>query len=121
MTQTVLFVCRHGAATSRVAAAFFDELAPPDWHAVSAGLEPDRVLSPAAARLLRGTTAAAHLDGAPPRPVVDVRGARRIVGIDCAPTGATDLWTLRHREFDTAMRDEIYALVVEFAAEVRDG
>jgi protein-tyrosine-phosphatase len=119
MTLIVLFVCPHGAAKSRVAAAFFNHVAPPGWEATSAGIEPDRVLSQTAARLLEGTDAATRLDPAAPRSLAEVASARRIVGIDCAPEGATDRWELRHRAFDAAMRDELRtraeALAVELA------
>jgi hypothetical protein len=119
MNRTVLFVCLHGAAKSRVAAAFFNDVAPPGWEATSAGLEPDTVLSPTAARLLAGTAAAARLDPAPPRAVHAVVGASRIVGIDCGPDSASDRWNLRHREFDTPMRDELRALAEALASELR--
>ena len=104
MSQLVLFVCPHGAAKSRMAAAFFDGLAPAGWTATSAGLEPDPELSLTASRLLAGTDAAEHLDQEPPRPIADVAFPTRVVGIDCSLEGATDHWELAHREFDSAMR-----------------
>jgi len=120
MTQTVLFVCLHGAAKSRVAAALFNQAPPQGWDATSAGLEPDLHLSPTAARMLFGTPAAARLDSAPPRSVDSVQGTHRVVGIDCAPTGATDRWELHHREFDPAMREEIRGLVESLTRELRE-
>ena len=68
-TQTILFVCLHGAGMSRMAAAYFNHAAPHDWHAVSAGLEPAEYLSSTAASLLAGTDAEAFLDHSAPRPV----------------------------------------------------
>lgn len=121
MNRLVLFVCPHGAAKSRMAAAFFDRVAPPGWAATSAGLEPGPELSPTAARLLAGTDAAALLDPAPPRPVADVVAPSRVVGIDCSPDAATDRWELSHREFNPEMRDELRARAEALAAELGDG
>ena len=118
MSQVVLFVCPHGAAKSRLAAAFFACVAPPGWAATSAGLDPGPELSPTADQLLASTDAAALLDRAPPRSVADLVAPRRIVGIDCVPDGATDRWELRHREFDATMRDEIRDRVGALAAEL---
>jgi protein-tyrosine-phosphatase len=107
MSRVVLFVCPHGAAKSRLAAAFFARVAPPGWTATSAGLDPGPELSPTAGRLLAGTDAEVFLDRMPPRSLADVVAPDLIVGIDCGPDGATDHWELRHREFDAVMRDEI--------------
>ena len=60
--KTVVFVCLHGMGMSRLAAAFFNHVAPTGWHAVSAGLAPGAALSPTAARLLEGTSAEPFLD-----------------------------------------------------------
>jgi hypothetical protein len=115
----VAFVCLHGAGKSRMAAAFFNQIAPPGWSAVSAGIEPDLELSPTAARLLEGTEAAEHLDLDPPRSVERIGPVSRMIGIDSAPNGATDRWTLANREFDDAMRNEIQGLTEALAAEIR--
>src|SRR5262249_60581108 len=96
MDRLVLFVCPHGAAKSRVAAAFFNRVAPPGWAATSAGLDPAPELSPTAGRLLAGTGAEAFLDLALPRPIAAVTALDRVVGIDCTPDGATDGWRLVH-------------------------
>jgi hypothetical protein len=114
----VLFVCPHGAAKSRLAAAFFTRVAPPGWTATSAGLEPGPELSPTASRLLADTDAGAFLDQAVPRSVIDVAAPTRIVGIDCAPEGSTDLWELCHGDFDAAMRDEIRARTETLAVDL---
>jgi arsenate reductase (thioredoxin) len=121
MSQKVLFVCPHGAGKSRMAAAFFEGIAPPGWRATSAGLDPGPELSPTAARLLAGTKAEALLDAAPPRAIAAVPSPDRVIGIDCAPVGATDLWNLSHSEFDVAMRDEIRALAEALASELGEG
>ncbi len=121
MTRTVLFVCPHGAAKSRVAAAFFTRAAPPEWLATTAGQEPDAVLSPTAERLLAGDEAAAFLDHAPPRPITAVPTPAHIVAIDCDVPGAATRWTLRHRVFDEMMRDELRVRAEELAHELNDG
>jgi protein-tyrosine-phosphatase len=118
MNRLVLFICPHGAGKSRMAAAFFEGVAPPGWRATSAGLDPGPELSPTAARLLAGTEAEAHLDAAQPRTIAAVASPDRVIGIDCAPDGATDLWRLSHSEFDVAMRDEIRALAEALASEL---
>src|SRR5688572_13926454 len=121
MDRTVVFVCLHGAAKSRMAAAFFNRIAPPGWTAISAGIEPDIELSPTATLLMAGADAAMHLDQDPPRALESLRQGDRIVAIDSEPAGATDHWEIQHREFDVAMRDEIRtlteALVVEISAD----
>ena len=118
MTRLVLFVCPHGAAKSRMAAAYFDHVAPPGWTATTAGLEPGPALSPTATRLLAGTDAEALLDLEPPRSVAAVVAPSRIVGIDCSPDAATDRWELGHQEFNVEMRDELRARAEKLAAEL---
>ena len=80
-TQTVLFVCLHGAGMSRMAAAYFNRAAPADWRAVSAGLEPAETLSSTAASLLAGTGAEEFLDHAPPRPIGGVPDPLRVIAL----------------------------------------
>jgi protein-tyrosine-phosphatase len=121
MTQVVLFICPHGAGKSRMAAAFFDRVAPLGWQATSAGIDPGPELSPTAARLLAGSDAETFLDSAPPRTIADVNTANLVVGIDCLPDDATDHWELTESEFDVAMRDEIRARAEALAAELGDG
>jgi protein-tyrosine-phosphatase len=118
MSQVMLFVCPHGAGKSRMAAAFFERVAPPGWQATSAGIDPGPELSPTAARLLAGTDAESLLDPARPRAIDEIGNADRVVGIDCAPAGATDFWTLSNSEFDERMRDEIRALAQTLAEEL---
>ena len=104
-----------------MAAAFFARVAPPGWSATSAGLEPEPAINPNAARLLSGGEAEALLDREPPRSVQAVGFVDRLVGINCAPDGATDRWELRQREFDAVMRDEIRARAEALAADLRGG
>ncbi len=93
MTGTVLFVCPHGAAKSRMAAAFFNRLAIPGWEATSAGSTPQEEMSANAIRLLADTDAESFLDLTTPRPIAAVPDPARIVAIDCDVPGA-DRWNL---------------------------
>ncbi len=109
--RTVLFVCLHGMGMSRLAAAFFNESAPVGWQAVSAGLEPGESLSPTAARLLAGTSAAPFLDRAAPRPIDSAPMADRVIAIRNPSiqfnVPGAETWDLTSVEFDEHMRDEI--------------
>src|SRR5260221_3548866 len=96
---------------SRLAAAFFNESAPVGWQAVSAGLEPGESLSPSAARLLAGTSAAPFLDRAAPRPIDSVPMADRVIAIRNPSiqfnVPGAETWDLISVEFDEHLRDEI--------------
>ena len=121
--RTVLFVCAHGAGKSRVAAAWFDALAPGGWRATTAGLEPEAAVSVHAVALLDDTAAAATLDHEPPRPVSAAGAVDVVVGIDCRPEVdgvATQEWTLAHRrgdEMSAELRERVSRLL---ASVVRD-
>lgn len=118
--RTLLFVCPHGAGKSRMAAAFFDRVAPPGWSATSAGLDPDPVVSQNAVRLLAGGDAETLLDRDPPRTVDSVAQADRVIAIDCSvPSG--ERWDLVNRTFDEAMREEIRGRAEAVAAGLRPG
>jgi len=119
-SRTVLFVCRHGAGRSRLAAAFFNQAAPEGWLATSAGLEPDPVLSPTAAGLLAGTAAAPYLDAEAPRAIGAVTAPARTVAIECEVPGA-DSWELKEKQLNEAARDEIAERVAALADEVGRG
>jgi arsenate reductase (thioredoxin) len=106
MTRSILFVYPHGAGKSRMAAAFFNQLAPPGWRATSAGQEPQESLGTSAIRLLAGTDAEPLLDRGQPRPITAVDAPAHVVAIDCDVPGA-ERWALANRSFDSAMRDEI--------------
>ncbi len=86
MTRSILFVCPHGAAKSVLAAAYFqervDQLGWP-YQAVSAGTEPDAVLSPAVVARLR--TEGLPIPDHPPRLVTDtdLLSAVRVVLFGC--------------------------------------
>ena len=120
MTRTLLFVCPHGAAKSRMAAAFFNRAAPPGWQATTAGAEPQTTVGANAVRLLAGTDADALLDREPPRPISAVPSPARIVAIDCDVPGA-ERWDLANRQFDDAMRDELRDRAEALARVLADG
>ncbi|MGH2559985.1 MAG: hypothetical protein ACRDJH_13035 [Thermomicrobiales bacterium] len=119
VTSTVLFVCLHGAARSRMAAAFFNAVAADGWLATSAGLDAQDSVSANAVRLLAGSHAEALLDHAPPVPFAAVPTPDRVVAIDCAVPGAVR-WNLRHQEVNEAMRDEIRDRAEALARSVSD-
>ena len=101
MDRTVLFVCLHGAGMSRMAAAYFNQAAPPGWRGISAGVEPGASLS---------TTAAAFLDATPPRPISAVPNPELRVALR-NPTVRYDLpgaqvWDLAQAEGEP-LREEI--------------
>jgi protein-tyrosine-phosphatase len=107
MGRTVLFVCAHGAARSRLAAAWFNTDPPPGWHATTAaGEQPSATLNPLLPRLLAATPAETHLDHSPPRPLAAAGDADMVVAIDCELRGA-DQWTLTAAETGETMRDEL--------------
>jgi protein-tyrosine-phosphatase len=118
--RRVLFVCPHGAAKSRIAAAWFNGAHVPGWTATSAaGTEPQPAVSPNAVRLLAGTPVQNLLDHSAPRPMSAAPAADLVVTIDCDDTidGATR-WRLTHQQFDTAMADELRDRVQALATEL---
>ena len=115
--RTVLFVCPHGAGKSRMAAAFFNHVAPPGWRATTAGQEPDAEVSPNAVRLLAGTDAEQFLDREPPQAITAVAAPALTVAIDCDVPGA-EHWELQAREMNEALRDELRARVEALAQEI---
>jgi protein-tyrosine-phosphatase len=127
--RRVLFVCRHGAAKSVVAAAHFRRLAGARGlavDAVAAGTEPDAELTPAAAKGL----AADGLPACPdrPRPVTlyDLDAAARVVSFGCAvrPRSApVERWDDVPAVSDgyAAARDRIVARVERLVAELVRG
>lgn len=89
MTPRVLFVCRHGAAKSVVAAAHFRRLASARGlalDAVATGTEPDAELGPGAVKGLASEGLRATPDR--PRPVTlhDLATATRVVSFGCDVT-----------------------------------
>jgi hypothetical protein len=119
MDRVVVFVCAHGALRSRLAAAFFNRVAPAGWRATSAGLQPQEAVSPAALALVAGTDVAALVDRDPPRPLAGVPAEDQLVGIDCAVLGGLR-WDLRHQQAGEPMRDELRTAVEDLAKVLAD-
>ncbi len=107
MARTVVFVCPHGALKSRLAAAYFNRVAPAGWQATSAGMEPAVAVNVLAGPLVAGTGVEGLLDVDPPRALSDLAQPERVVGVDCDVPGAADQWRLVHQEVGEAMRDEL--------------
>jgi hypothetical protein len=107
--RTVVFVCPHGAGKSRIAAAWFNRVAPPGWRATSAGIAPQATVSAHAPRLLAGTPVEGLLDRGLPRPLAAVADPDLVVTIDCPPgqvPGAL-AWALANQQFDAALAEEL--------------
>jgi hypothetical protein len=115
---TVLFVCPHGAGKSRIAAAWFNGMAPPGWWATSAGITPQASVSAHAPRLLAGTAVEGLLDPALPRPVAAVADPAVVVTIDCPPGAVPDTlaWHLTSQGFSVELREELRRRVAALAA-----
>jgi protein-tyrosine-phosphatase len=113
--QRVLFVCAHGAARSRIAAAWFNAEPPPGWYATTAaGEEPAEALNPRVGPLLAGLPADRHLDHSRPRPLVTADPGDPVIAVDCDVPGA-HRWTLTATEVGEAMRDELRDRVAALA------
>jgi hypothetical protein len=100
-----------------MAAAFFNQVAPSGWTAISAGVEPQAELGLTAIRLLAGTSAQPFLDTTSPRPITAVNAPAYTVAIDCKVTEA-DEWNLNHQQFDETLREELQTRVEVFAAKL---
>jgi hypothetical protein len=107
--RTVVFVCLHGAGKSRIAAAWFNWIAPPGWRATSAGIQPQATVSAHAPRLLAGSPVEGLLDRGLPRPLAAVADSDLVVTIGCPPgqvPGAL-AWDLANQQFDAALAEEL--------------
>lgn len=120
MTRTLLFVCPHGAGKSRMAAAFFNRVAPSGWQAISAGQEPAETVNLDTVRLLTGSPVETLLDRDPPRPITAVATPERVIAIDCEVAGAAR-WDLVHQEINEGMRDELRERAEVTALEIERG
>jgi protein-tyrosine-phosphatase len=115
----VVFVCPHGALKSRLAAAYFNRVAPVGWQATSAGQQPQPAVSVHAAALVAGSDAADLLDTSAPRPLDVASDARLVVAIDCELPGAVG-WRLDQQEVGEVMRDELQQRAERLADELND-
>lgn len=113
----VVFVCPHGALKSRLAAAYFNRIAPAGWRATSAGQRPQQAVSVHAAPLVAGSDVAGLLDTSSPRSIHAVPDARMVVAIDCELPGAI-AWRLDQQEVGDAMRDELRQRAERLAVEL---
>lgn len=111
-------MCPHGALKSRLAAAYFNRVAPGGWQATSAGQQPQQAVSVHAVALVAGSDVAGLLDTSPPQPIDVAANARTVVAIDCELPGAVSWW-LDHQEVGEAMRDELRRRAERLAAEAR--
>jgi len=118
--RLVVFVCEHGAFRSRIAAAYFNELALRGWSAVSAGVTPQTGASARLGTLMAGTAAAAFVDHDAPRSLSEVSTGRTIA-IDTVVPG-TDIWRIGGGAplSDEELRDEIRDRVRELARDLSE-
>ena len=105
----VVFVCPHGAGKSRIAAAWFNLVAPAGWRATSAGITPQATVSTHAPRLLADSPAEGLLDHSMPRPLAALADPDVVVTIDCPPGAVPGAigWTLATQQFDAALASEL--------------
>ena len=89
--KTIQFVCQHGAFRCRIAAAYFDALAPDGWSATTGGVTPQQEISERLLPTLEGTEAEAHVDESAPRAVREGVASRTIV-IDAELPMADEAW-----------------------------
>lgn len=109
----VVFVCEHGAFRSRIAAAYFNAMAPEGWSATSAGAEPQQEVSERLVPLMAGTGAETFVDLEAPRSLGDPQAAR-VIAID-SDAPAAETWSTSGGEpiSDEEVRDRIRASVAE--------
>ena len=91
--KTILFVCVENTFRSVLSEELFNSLAPPGWHAESAGVNPARSVNPMVRELLRET--GIQVTQRVPRVVTPelVSKASRVVTFGCldsCPIGAKD-------------------------------
>jgi hypothetical protein len=117
--RQIVFVCQHGAFRSRLAAAYFNEVAPKGWHAISAGVTPQSQVSERVAPMLHGTDASGFVDVDPPRSLDAVSGSLTIA-IDVELPGA-ETWITTTDDAglsDPELRDVIRGRVHDFVGQL---
>jgi arsenate reductase (thioredoxin) len=125
--KTILFMCPHGAAKSVMAATYFNQLAGDlEFRAAMAGTEPDEVIMPIVADLLKSEGFdTSHLH---PRMVTpdDLANASRVISLGCdvqqLPVEKTESWhdVLPASQNLIASRNAIYAHVEQLVAELQE-
>src|SRR5215213_2352869 len=106
--RTIQFVCEHGAFRCRIAAAYFDALAPEGWSATTGGVTPQSEISERLLPTLEGTEAEQFVDTTAPRAAREGVAARTIV-IDADLQIADDAWRTSDGEplTDDELREQI--------------
>ena len=106
--RTIQFVCEHGAFRCRIAAAYFDALAPEGWSATTGGVTPQDEISERLLPTLDGTEAAPFVDKSAPRAAREGVAARTIT-IDAALPAADEAWRTSDGEAltDDELREQI--------------
>src|SRR5215203_4929034 len=89
--RTIQFVCEHGAFRCRIAAAYFDALAPRGWSSTTGGVTPQAEVSERLLPTLAGTEAERFVDPSAPRAARQGVATRTIV-IDADLPIADDAW-----------------------------
>jgi hypothetical protein len=89
--RTIQFVCEHGAFRCRIAAAYFDALAPRGWSSTTGGVTPQAEVSERLLPTLAGTEAEPFVDSSAPRAAREGVATRTIV-IDSDLPMAEDAW-----------------------------
>ena len=107
-SKTIQFVCQHGAFRCRIAAAYFDALAPEGWSSTTGGVTPQEEVSDRLAPTLSGTDAEPFANYAAPRPAREGVAMRTIV-IDAELPMADEAWQTSEGESltDDEVREQI--------------
>ena len=118
--RQVVFVCQHGGFRSRMAAAYFNAVAPTGWSATSAGVTPQSLVSDRVRPMLEGTEAEQFIDESPPR-AIDSQGRGSVtVAIDAEVPGAEVWRTSDEPRTDEEIRDEVRRRVEALVGSLRE-
>ena len=106
--RTIQFVCQHGAFRCRIAAAYFDALAPEGWSATTGGVTPQSEVSERLRPTLEGTEAEPFMDESNPQ-VATTGAAIRTIAIDANMPLADETWRTSEGEppSNEDLREEI--------------
>ena len=106
--RTIQFVCEHGAFRCRIAAAYFEALAPEGWSSTTGGVTPQAEVSDRLLPTLAGTEAEPFVDSSAPRAAREGVAARTIV-IDSELAVADEAWRTSDGEplTDEELREQI--------------
>jgi len=106
--RTIQFVCEHGAFRCRIAAAYFDALAPEGWSSTTGGVTPQAEVSERLLPTIEGSEAEQFVDTSAPRAAREAVAARTIV-IDADLPIADEAWRTSDGEplTDEELREQI--------------